>query len=128
MNASEEEPGDEVGVLVPWEPASIFDKLDRVQLNEILDDIKKGITDAEGLPLGETEDGLPAEPFSPDRRGGGERWAGNVVMRKLACSEQDAKLIIKRWVKSGILGEYRAKTPSSKGSERLCLRVLKRPT
>ena len=53
------------------------------------------------------EDG---EQFTHNRRGGGERWAGHVVMEVTGGTEAQAAHLIRAWVDNGALqtGEYRS--------------------
>lgn len=104
-NGADGIPGDEVGVLVPWSPPSIFDKMDTNKVNEILDDFKRGIVDDSGRPTG--------DGYKISRKGGTKRWAGDVLMMKLGCSDNDAKHVLKTWQKNGLIEERNA--PSACG-------------
>jgi hypothetical protein len=117
-NAGASEPADEVGVLVPWQPPDVFGGMTTAEANAVLDKLEAGVIDDEGKPTG--------DPFSFYKKGG-KRWAGQIIQEIVACSEDTAKIIIGAWVKNGIVEQYNAKTSTSRGQERVCIRVLKRP-
>lgn len=108
-------PEDEVGVLMPWVPASIFDNLAEDKINTILEEVTVGVRDDTGTPIG--------DPFSPDKKGGSKRWVGLLIQQVLNCTESAAREVITAWVKNGVLVEYLAPTKTSKGNNRKCLRV-----
>lgn len=81
--------GDQVVVIETWEPPSPWDNLSVPDCNDVLDRI------AAGLPDG----GL----YTDSRRGGGARWAGNLLVDLLGKSEDQASAIIRAWRKSGLL-------------------------
>jgi KaiC/GvpD/RAD55 family RecA-like ATPase len=120
-NAGDGLPEDEVGVLIPWAAPDPFSNIDVKKANYILDEIALGVRSDDGQPTN--------EPYSPTKQGGSKRWVGDLIQRELACSIKDAKKIIHKWTKNGLLIEYSAKTPSTKGQERKCLTVadVKRP-
>src|SRR5262249_31838300 len=108
---------DEVGVLVPWKPPSVFDSMTTVQANLILDELRAGVRDEDGKPTG--------DPFTLTARGGSNRrWAGTVVQRFASCTDRDAKKVLATWLKNGVIHEFEAMTSTSKGVIRKGLRVV----
>ena len=115
-NAGDNEPADEVGVLVPWQPTSVDAKLTVEIANKILDAIAFGLVDDEGKPTG--------DQFTLTRRGrGNKRWAGNLVIDYLDCTDQDAQKVLNRWSKTKLIEEISMWNSSSKGQPRKAIRV-----
>jgi hypothetical protein len=89
-NADEIYPrGDQVVVIEPWQPASVWEKVQTPDANTVLDII------AAGIPKG----GL----FTDNRRGGSERWAGNVLIQHLNVTSGQAASILRAWITNGVL-------------------------
>lgn len=108
-NGTELEPADQLGVLEPWQPATVFDKFDAGTARTVLFAIDKGI------------DG---DLYAPTRRGkAAPRWAGNVVMDHISCTEKEAQKLINTWLKSRVLTEVEIETSTSKGRKRKGLKV-----
>lgn len=114
-------PEDEVGVLVPWPAPGVFSNLDRERLACVLDEIAVGVRDGDGEPTG--------DPYGPSKKGGTKRWVGGLIQEQLQLNEKQAREIIAVWLDTGLLIEFKAKTSTSKGNVRDCLRVdnAKRP-
>lgn len=92
-NGDEFEHGDNVGVVAPWTPPDAFDGISPDRARELLNTIEKGLN--------------ADVRYSKNK---GKRWAGNVVVDGvLEVDETKAAIIIKTWVKSGVLfeDEYR---------------------
>ena len=92
------DPPDSVGVLVPWVPANAIDGMSTHDLNLALDVIDRGVMDA-GHPNGQ----FYTSKITTTSR---DRWAGNVLMRMLSCSEQAAKNLIRDWLKNNVLETF----------------------
>lgn len=120
-NAGDGLPEDEVGVLIPWSAPDPFNNIDVQAANYILNEIVIGVRNDDGEPTD--------NPYSPSNQGGSKRWVGLLLQRELKCSQKDAKKIIAKWIETGLLVEYMAPIPSSKGNNRECLKVdaTKRP-
>ena len=105
-NATEDIAGDQVGVLVPWKPAGLLDRITDTTINNILDEIDYGIAD----PNIKDEDGARAFDYftfsNTTRKNFKSRWVGQIVMRWLQCDEAKATKIIGQWKKSGLLFEF----------------------
>jgi hypothetical protein len=121
-NGSDDEPPDEIGVLVPWTPSSIFARVSNQTVNAMLDVLAVGVLDRDGKPTG--------DPFTLSRKGrGNKRWAGNVIHNLVECTDDEAQKLLSTWVKSGLVTEVEAATSTSKGMMRKGLTVndSKRP-
>ena len=115
-NAGDDEPADEIGVLVPWQPQGIFARITNELANGILDAIALGALDKDGKPNGDL--------FCMTRRGeDNKRWAGNAIQKMIECTKQEAQKVLETWLRSGLLVEVDATTSTSKGKLRKCLRV-----
>ena len=107
----DDEPPDEVGVLMPWAPTSIFARISNALANTMLDQIEMGVPGKDGKPSG--------EPYTKSRRGeGNKRWAGRVIHGLVDCTDDEAQKMIEAWLKSGLVTEVEAVTSSSKGKVR----------
>jgi hypothetical protein len=116
-NGDDDEPADEVGVLVPWEPQGIFARVTNELANKICDAITTGMLGKDGKPDGNW--------FCATKRGGGnKRWAGIAIKQTIECKDSEATKVIDTWLKSGLLIEVDAIIPLSKGRECKCLRVV----
>ena len=113
-NASDDEPADEVGVLVPWVPKSVFACTDIATLNRILDIIAAGVLDDDGKPSGDL--------FTATRHGKvNKRWAGNAVQELVESAKLEprvAQQFIDEWLIYKVLSEVETTTTSSKGAMR----------
>ena len=84
--------GDFVQAIEHWDaPTSAFDGLSVPELNAVLDGIEEG-----------PEKG---QRYTLTKRGGSQRWAGNVLMRELKRTEKRANIILKTWIENGTLEE-----------------------
>jgi hypothetical protein len=116
-NAGDDEPADEVGVLIPWSPPDPFDAMDGRVANKILDKIDRGTIDDNGDPTG--------DPYCLKNSGEkNDRWAARAIQTFIKCSDKEAMKQLKKWVKNGVLQEYEAAISTSKGKLRKCLRVV----
>jgi hypothetical protein len=100
-------PGDEVGVLVPWQPPGMLEGVSMFTIGQILDTIDRGLTDQHGAPSGQYYT-LSASGPSKDR------WAGVVVMRFVGCDEDKAKRILKEWQRNEVLETFNYDDPISR--------------
>ena len=81
--------GDNVQVIVPWDPPTIFGDATGAALNDILDLIAEG---------------LDGTPYAPDRRGrNNRRWVGGVLVDRLGMTEDQALRAVAAWVRNGVL-------------------------
>ena len=88
-NGDEFDAGDNVGVVSLWTPPDVFDDISPERARELLNDIERGI-----------KDGVR---YSKNK---GKRWGGLVLINGvLNMDENKAKIIIKTWMKSGVLFE-----------------------
>jgi hypothetical protein len=116
-NGADDEPPDEVGVLVPWEPQGIFARLTNELANKICDAIQIGMLGRDGKPDGNL--------FCATKRGEkNKRWAAYMIKKMVNCKEAEAQKVIDTWLKSGLLIEVDAIIPLSKGKDCKCLRVV----
>lgn len=98
-NATAFAPGDEVGVLSPWEPPGMLDGVSMFTVGQILDTIDRGLMDDNGLPTGQFYTAVASGPSK-------DRWAGSVIVRLLGCDEKRAKQILKEWSKNLVLETF----------------------
>ena len=105
--------GDQVVVIETWEAPSAWDGVSVPDCNDVLDQI------ARGLPDGSL--------YTDNRRGGGERWAGAVLVDMLGKTEDQAGTVIKAWVKSGLLEKVPFRTSDRKDATGLRVVDAKRP-
>lgn len=81
--------GDQVVVIESWEPTSVWDSMPIPECNIALDRIDAG------LPGGAR--------YTDNRRGGGARWAGAILVEMFGHTEAQATNVIKTWVAKGVL-------------------------
>ncbi|MBL4858675.1 MAG: AAA family ATPase [Erythrobacter sp.] len=99
-NGDDDNPGDEVGALVPWSPPDAFESLTSHRIKTILDMIEAGMPDGSRYRL--------------STRGGSKesgRWVGCLLMSETDMNEATAKKIIKVWHGNGVLVETSYKCP-----------------
>ena len=96
--------GDGVAVATPWTPPSPFEGVTWGDVFSVLDAINEGFN--------------PEELYSPIKTT--ERWAGHLLIAK-GRSEDEASLILKRWVKAGVLNDTMR---PGKGNNRHDVRVF----
>jgi hypothetical protein len=121
-NKSDDEPADEVGVLTPWVPTTIFARVSVDLANQILDVIEMGLLDKKGERTGDL--------YCLTNKGkGNRRWAGNVVKDLVDCTPKEAQQLLDAWAKNKLLVEGDIVTTTSKGVKRKGLYVdqAKRP-
>lgn len=97
-------PGDEVGVLAPWEPPGMLDGVSMHTIGQALDTIDRGLTGENGSPSGQF---YTASATGPSK----DRWAGTVVVRMLGCEEKVAKRLLKDWLKNEVLETFEYQDP-----------------
>jgi len=127
-NGTDDEPADQLGVLEPWQPSTVFDKLDAGTARTILLIIDKGVVVDDGKPKLATDQGVlvpdKPDPYTLTRRGkAAPRWAGTVVMDHVSCSEKEAQKLLNIWIKNRVLVEIDVETSTSKGQKRKGLKV-----
>jgi len=81
--------GDQVVVIEAWEPPSVWDAMSDDDCNAALDRIDAGLAGG--------------GRYTNTRRGGGERWAGAVLIDLFDHTEAQAATVIKAWMASGTL-------------------------
>lgn len=97
-------PGDEVGVLAPWDPPGMLDGVSMFTITQILDTIDRGLMDESGAPTGQFYTATASGPSK-------DRWAGKVVVRLLGCEEKLAKRLLKDWLENEVLETYEYMDP-----------------
>jgi hypothetical protein len=85
--------GDQVAAVTPWTPPSPFRGLSAADCNRALDLIAAG--PGAGMAFSAHRTG----------RGGGERWAGRVLVQHFSHDEGAAARVIAAWLRSGLLEE-----------------------
>jgi len=106
--------GDQVVVIEPWEPPSVWDSMPEPDCNLALDRI------AAGLPGGAL--------YTSSRRGGSDRWAGTLLVEMFGITEGQASSVIKTWIANGVLVQETYRDVAQR-KDRIGLRVndTKRP-
>jgi hypothetical protein len=115
-NAGDGEPADTVGVLVPWEPPSMFAGISDDRIHRTLDAIRDGASDSKGNPVR-----WSAKPNA------GNNSVLHVMAEFLGCEEARGKLIMKAWLKSGLCYEKTYVNADSKERIGLWVDEEKRP-
>jgi len=87
-------PGDDVGVLDPWQPPGIMDGVTARELGLALETIDRGVLADDGRPTGQL--------FGPTVMSK-DRFAGRVLEQMLGIPDERAKQMIKAWLESGTL-------------------------
>ena len=98
---------DQVGALRPWAPPNAFAGCSEREIYNALLMIDRGLEDVEGRMTGERFTHRTNSKEGTD----GKRWAGHPVMAALGVNEERAKLIIKEWIKNGMLVEDEYEDP-----------------
>ena len=106
--------GDQVGVIEPWHPRTVWESMSVDDCNAVLDRIDAGF--------------LNGARFVDSRRNGGERWAGHVLIEVCGITEGQAANVVKTWLANGVLVKSAYHEPGQR-RERLGLVVnhAKRP-
>lgn len=98
-NATADYPhGDKVAAIAVWEPALPFKDLSSIECNEALDIIAAGPE--------------PGMLFTPSKRGGTNRWVGQILVDRFDRNVGQAKSIVRLWFQSGLLEEIRYTHPT----------------
>lgn len=107
--------GDGVGVLVPWNPPGLFEGISYEAIDEILAKISAGI-----------DGGKERYTLAAQSK---DRFAGQVVIDVLQCSDERAGRIIKVWKKSGLLYESEYTSFATRKSKKgVMVDATKRPS
>jgi hypothetical protein len=109
-NGTIDQPGDEVGVLVPWEPPSLMEGISTASANAILDDLAKGLLDDDGHPTG------VLWAYTDSKRG--PRWAGHVIIRHVEMEPERAGQILKTWKKNSVIAETEYHDPGERKAKK----------
>jgi hypothetical protein len=100
-NATPDYPGgDHVAAIVSWTPPSLWASHTGEDLNLVLDKIAAGPK--------------PDQFYSTNRRGGGARWVGNVLVDMLEIEEGQAKQMVAKWLETGLLKLDTFKDPNTR--------------
>lgn len=88
--------GEEVAAAEPWQIPSPWDGITWTMIGQMMEIIETGPSDG--------------ELFTISRRGGGDRWVGNVITQVTGKSDAMASMLVKAWTENGVLeaGEYRS--------------------
>lgn len=116
-NATADYPhGDHVQAIAPWTPRAVWQDIDNVTANRILDAIAQG--PAPGCLYTATRSGADHS-----------RWAGNCVMNAIACNPDQAARVIQTWTQNQVLVEVEYRDPVQRKT-RMGVRVndAKRPS
>jgi hypothetical protein len=104
----DDQPADEIGVLVPWKRPDAFEGISTEEVNRILDSIDRGVEDNAGNASGNW--------FMHWRTGRKPKfWVGDVIMEARGCNQQEAKSILQQWFKHNLLETFTAVTPQLRG-------------
>lgn len=93
-NGDDDNPGDEVGALVPWSPPDAFENLTSHRIKTILDMVQAGMG--------------TGERYTASTKGGSKdsgRWVGCLIMEQADVPEGIAKKVIGTWKSNGVLVE-----------------------
>ena len=91
-NGTEEgEPGDSVGVLVKWTPPDAWEGVTDNKIQDFLHRVEEK-ADSE-------------EPYSPNPNAT-KRWVGSLVMDVFNKEKGPAAVLVKEWIKNGVLEEF----------------------
>lgn len=89
-NGTDDYPGgDHVAAVVSWEAPNPLAAQTPAVINTVLDRIAEGVS--------------PGVLFSPTRRGGGARWAGQVLVDLCGFNEKQASVVIATWRRTRLL-------------------------
>jgi hypothetical protein len=92
--------GDKVAVIEAWEAPTPFSRLSSIDCNAVLDLIAEGIE--------------PGVLFTLTKRGGSQRWCGQVLIDQYSLSEKQAGAVIATWIKNGLLYEAEFTNPNTR--------------
>lgn len=81
--------GDNVASITPWTPPNPLKHITNEELNGALDEIDEGPS--------------PGVLYTDTKRGGTDRWAGQVLINKFDVTEPVAAKLIASWVQNGVL-------------------------
>jgi hypothetical protein len=106
--------GDDVGVVEPWTPTSMWQQTPAPDINAALDLIQAGPGNG--------------RKYTPTKQGGSARWCGNVLIKHLGVTEPAAKHMVDTWLRNGLLIATEYRDPG-KREMRPCVEVndAKRP-
>ncbi len=103
-NGTEDYPdGDSIGVLSRWQPAPPMQGVTWDQIQDVLDAINIGL-----------ENGTEFYTNSAIAK---ERWAGNLLMKAMNVTREQAKLVLKQWLDDGVLLIAGYKSPALGGKD-----------
>lgn len=106
--------GDQVGVIEAWKPTSAFEAITILDANAVLDRIDEGLSDG--------------RRFTHSKRGGGERWAGHLLVKICGISEGQATSVLKTWMRNEVLVSEESRDPTQRKTRSgLYVNASKRP-
>jgi hypothetical protein len=97
-NGTPDEDPDAVAVVWPWRPANALSQQQPSALNRVLDVLQQGHE--------------PGILYTATRQGGGQRWAGKILMSILDVNDKQAAVMISEWLASGLLVEVNYQHPT----------------
>lgn len=92
--------GEEVGTLKRWTPPSLFDCMNTVQMQTILDTIKEGPE--------------PGERYMAKNHSQSTDWAGKIITKITGCNDKQAQAIINKWLKEDLIREQNYQSQKSR--------------
>lgn len=114
------EPGDDVGVLKPWSPPTLFEGISVAAVNDCLDVINAGVLDDDGKPTGDR--------FTASKAGkSSAKWVGHVIIDCFDVSEEKAAKMAGVWIDNGLLYQKEYRNSNSKDVKGLFVDPEKRP-
>jgi hypothetical protein len=96
--------GDEVQTVEQWKPPSAWADLDEDRLNGILNEISRPTL-------------LPEGAFYTARPNAGPRSVFPLVRKRTHKTEEQARQIVKTWLKNGVLVEFKYRNPEARKKE-----------
>jgi hypothetical protein len=98
--------GDQVAVMMSWQPPTPWEALDAVTLGRIFDRLEKGPE--------------PGERYAMFKQAK-ERWAGHAIIEIAGITPVQAASVIAQWKKNEVISEGTYSSTKQKGRERGCI-------
>jgi hypothetical protein len=103
-NATAEDPADQVGVLVPWKPAGLFEAVTQDDIERVWGRIDLGLGGGDYYTFSNRQ----RESDSVNR------WVGTIVASSLPCSKEAATRMVAEWKKNGALVEFKYRSKAAR--------------